>query len=66
MKLHSKSHGLVLFQIASVGSQPVVNPKERDRKLKELLGKSFPVIKIKQLRPVVMAILKQMNFIEDR
>ena len=28
------------------------NSKEKERKLKELLVKSFPVIKIKQLRPV--------------
>lgn len=28
--------------------------------------KSFPVIKIKQLRPVVMAVLKHMSEIEDR
>ncbi len=28
--------------------------------------KSFPVIKIRQLRPVVMAVLKRMSFIEDR
>eukprot|EP00095_Tigriopus_kingsejongensis_P003367 maker-scaffold153_size302544-snap-gene-0.8 protein:Tk03367 transcript:maker-scaffold153_size302544-snap-gene-0.8-mRNA-1 annotation:"hypothetical protein KGM_17840" len=40
--------------------------KERERKLKELLVKSFPVIKIKPLRPVVMSVLKQMSFIEDR
>lgn len=26
--------------------------KEKEKKLKELLSKSFPVIKIKQLRPV--------------
>ncbi len=43
-----------------------LTPKERERKLKELLVKSFPVIKIKQLRPVVMAVLKHMTFIEDR
>jgi hypothetical protein len=28
------------------------NSKEKEKKLKELLVKSFPVIKIKQLRPV--------------
>jgi len=43
-----------------------LSPKERELKLKELLVKSFPVIKIKQLRPVVMAILKHMTFIEDK
>ena len=56
----------LIAQVATVGANPAGNPKERERKLKELLVKSFPVIKIKQLRPVVMAILKHMNFIEDR
>ena len=42
------------------------NPKEKEKKLKELLVKSFPVIKIKQLRPVVMCVLKNMSFIEDK
>ena len=37
-----------------------------EKKLKELLVKSFPVIKIKQLRPVVMCVLKNMSFIEDK
>eukprot|EP00096_Caligus_rogercresseyi_P011921 TRINITY_DN4840_c0_g1_i1.p1 TRINITY_DN4840_c0_g1~~TRINITY_DN4840_c0_g1_i1.p1 ORF type:complete len:616 (+),score=211.95 TRINITY_DN4840_c0_g1_i1:27-1850(+) len=41
-------------------------PSEKDSKLKELLLKSFPVIKIKQLRPVVMAVLKHMSVIEDK
>ncbi|ENN73145.1 negative elongation factor B [Dendroctonus ponderosae] len=39
--------------------------KERDLKLKELLGKSFPVIKVKALRPIVMTILKNIPQIED-
>ena len=56
----------LIAQVATVGANPAGNPKERERKLKELLVKSFPVIKIKQLRPVVMAILKHMSFIEDR
>ena len=65
----------LIAQVATVGANPAGvgaaaaaagNPKDRERKLKELLVKSFPVIKIKQLRPVVMAILKHMTFIEDR
>ena len=59
----------LVTQIAALGSgssAAQLTPKERDRKLKELLVKSFPVIKIKQLRPVVMAVLKQMTYIEDR
>ncbi|KAL1517067.1 hypothetical protein ABEB36_000880 [Hypothenemus hampei] len=39
--------------------------KERDQKLKELLQKSFPVIKVKAMRPIVMAILKNIPQIED-
>ncbi len=30
------------------------------------LVKSFPVIQIKEIRPVVMAVLKNMSYIEDR
>ncbi|OXA60005.1 negative elongation factor B [Folsomia candida] len=41
-------------------------PKEKDKKLKELLSKSFPVIKIKPLRPVVLSILKNMTTINDK
>lgn len=39
--------------------------KERDHKLKELLNKSFPVVKVKALRPIVMAILKNTPQIDD-
>ena len=56
----------LVAQIESVSNQDRNNPKERERKLKELLTKSFPVIKIKQLRPVVMCVLKNLSFIEDR
>ena len=56
----------LISQIEAVGNQDRNNPKERERKLKELLTKSFPVIKIKQLRPVVMCVLKNLSFIEDR
>ena len=40
--------------------------RERDKKLKELLVRSFPLVRVKQLRPVVMAILKCTNHIEDK
>merc|ERR1719412_2275197 len=56
----------LISQIEAVGNQDRNNPKERERKLKELLTKSFPVIKIKQLRPVVMCVLKNLTYIEDR
>merc|ERR1719361_1693335 len=56
----------LISQIEAVGNQDRNNSRERERKLKELLTKSFPVIKIKQLRPVVMCVLKNLSFIEDR
>lgn len=40
--------------------------RERDKKLKELLIKSFPLVKVKALRPVVMAILRNTNHIDDK
>merc|ERR1719500_579584 len=54
----------LIAQVATVGANPAGNPKEREKKLKDLLIKSFPVIKIKQLRPVVMSVLKNMTYIE--
>lgn len=43
-----------------------MEPKERDRKLKELLHKSFPLIKIPTLQPVVMALLKSIDIVEEK
>lgn len=40
--------------------------RERDRKLKELLVKSFPVVKVKALRPIVMCILRNTPQIDDQ
>lgn len=40
--------------------------RERDKKLKELLTKSFPVVRVKALRPVVMSILRNTPQIEDK
>ena len=51
---------------SSAATSTGTNSKEREKKLKELLVKSFPVIKIKQLRPVVMCVLKNLSYIEDR
>lgn len=53
----------LIAQISELGKR---EGRERDRKLKELLTKSFPVIKIKALRPVVMCILKHMSHVEDK
>lgn len=40
--------------------------RERDKKLKELLIKSFPVVRVKALRPVVMSILRNTAQIDDK
>jgi negative elongation factor B len=40
--------------------------KERDRKLKELLAKSFPIVRVKALRPVVMCILRNTPHIDEK
>ncbi|UYV82826.1 NELFB [Cordylochernes scorpioides] len=39
---------------------------DKDKKLKELLQKSFPVIKVPSLRPVVLCILQNMDRVEDK
>lgn len=39
---------------------------ERNHKLKELLNKSFPLIKIPTLQPVVLTLLKVLENVEDR
>merc|ERR1712110_133977 len=56
----------LISQIKRINVTLKNDPKEKEKKLKELLVKSFPVIKIKQLRPVVMCVLKNMSFIEDK
>jgi len=53
----------LISQVTELGAK---EGRERDRKLKELLTKSFPVIRIRPLRPVVMCILKHMAHVEDR
>lgn len=40
--------------------------KDRDRKVKELLAKSFPLVRVKALRPVVMCILRNTTQIDDK
>ena len=52
--------------ISQIDACSKMEGRDRDKKLKDLLLKSFPVIKIAQLRPVVMAVLKNMVFIEDK
>lgn len=54
----------LIQQITELGNQD--HGKERDKKLRELLQKSFPVIRIKTLRPVVMAVLKHMEHVDEK
>lgn len=52
--------------IAHINEMGQKEPRERDKKLKELLNKSFPVVRVKSLRPVVMAILRNTQHIDDK
>ncbi|CAH0546823.1 unnamed protein product [Brassicogethes aeneus] len=52
----------LITHINDIGKQ---EGKERDQKLKDLLVKSFPVVKVKAMRPIVMAILKNTPQIDD-
>lgn len=40
--------------------------RERDKTLKELLSKSFPLVRLKALRPIVMCILRNIPHIDDK
>uniref|UniRef100_A0A1E1XGU6 Putative negative elongation factor b-like protein n=1 Tax=Amblyomma aureolatum TaxID=187763 RepID=A0A1E1XGU6_9ACAR len=53
----------LLQQIDGLGKQ---EGREKEKKLKEMLQKSFPVIKVRALRPVVMCILKNMDHVEEK
>nr|CAG4635344.1 EOG090X0363 [Artemia franciscana] len=53
----------LLNQIAELGEK---DDPDKEKRLRELLKKSFPVVKVKQLRPVVLSVLKQLNHIEDK
>lgn len=52
--------------IAHINEMGQREGKERDRKFKELLVKSFPVVKVKALRPIVMCILRNTAQIDDQ
>ncbi|XP_064458495.1 negative elongation factor B-like [Ornithodoros turicata] len=53
----------LLQQIENLGKH---EGREKERKLKEMLQKSFPVIRVPSLRPVVMCILKNMDHVDDK
>lgn len=52
--------------IQQINDLSKMEAKEKDKKLKELLNKSFGLIRVKQLRPAVMAILRNMKQIDDK
>uniref|UniRef100_A0A182QCN7 Negative elongation factor B n=1 Tax=Anopheles farauti TaxID=69004 RepID=A0A182QCN7_9DIPT len=52
--------------IAHINEVGAKEGRQRDAKLKQLLEKSFPVVRIKALRPVVMCILRNTPHIEDK
>ncbi|XP_072942529.1 negative elongation factor B [Epargyreus clarus] len=52
--------------IAHINEVGAKEGKEHDKKLKELLLKSFPVVRVKALRPVIMSILKNTPHIDDK
>ncbi|RWS31152.1 negative elongation factor B-like protein [Leptotrombidium deliense] len=52
----------LLGQIENLGK---LDAGVKEAKLKELLEKSFPVIRVPALQPVVMAILKNLEHVED-
>ncbi|TDG48440.1 hypothetical protein AWZ03_005185 [Drosophila navojoa] len=52
--------------IAHINELGQKDPREREKKLKDLLVKSFPVVRVKHLRPVVMAILRNTQHIDDK
>lgn len=53
----------LLQQIENLGKQ---EGREKEKKLKEMLQKSFAVIKVPALRPVVMCILKNMEHVDEK
>lgn len=53
----------LVLHINELGSK---ESKENDKKLKELLQKSFAVVRVKALRPVIMSILKNTPHIDDK
>jgi negative elongation factor B len=40
--------------------------RERDKILKELLSKSFSLVRLKALRPIIMCILRNTTHIDDK
>ncbi|XP_033222942.1 negative elongation factor B [Belonocnema kinseyi] len=56
----------LIKRINEIGSERGDKSTATDRKLKELLAKSFPAVRIPALRPVVMCILRNTPHIDDK
>ncbi|XP_045777274.1 negative elongation factor B [Maniola jurtina] len=52
--------------ISHINEMGTKDKKEHEKKLKELLSKSFPVVKVKAIRPIIMSILKNTPHIDDK
>lgn len=52
--------------VEQIGRLAQSEHKDRDKKFKELLNRSFPLIGLKAFRPVVMCVLKYVSHIEDK
>ena len=52
--------------MARIDEMNKLEQKDREKKLKELLNKSFPLIRVPSLQPVVMVIMKNMDVVEDK
>ncbi|XP_078042223.1 negative elongation factor B [Augochlora pura] len=56
----------LIKRINEIGTERADKGSSGDRRLKELLSKSFPAVRVSALRPVVMCILRNTPHIEDK
>lgn len=56
----------LIKQIDEIGVERADRGTSGDKRLKELLSKSFPAVRVAALRPVVMRILRNTLHIEDK
>ncbi|EFN88274.1 negative elongation factor B [Harpegnathos saltator] len=56
----------LIKRINEIGLERADKSASVDKRLKELLSKSFPAVRVAQLRPVVMAILRNTPHIEEK
>ncbi|XP_032673855.1 negative elongation factor B [Odontomachus brunneus] len=56
----------LIKRINEIGAERADKSTSGDKRLKELLSKSFTAVRVAQLRPVVMAILRNTPHIEER